>query len=177
MLLTLRWSRIHGPSLSPGSCNIRAEVPENPRYQISIGRRSAAQIISSRGVQFKLTSCLASMLPKCPGLEGFKSLPVLFLNPIFCFHPPISKRSTSHGCQSYQVNRLQNGTRELCCKDTQSENVLGCFFLLITERAVLRMRHDSCLQTISRPATRNSENSSLDHLALFSHLHLFISEP
>ena len=117
------------------------------------------------------------MLPKCPGLEGFKSLPVLFLNPIFCFHPPISKRSTSHGCQSYQVNRLQNGTRELCCKDTQSENVLGCFFLLITERAVLRMRHDSCLQMISRPATRNSENSSLDHLALFSHLHLLISEP
>jgi len=50
MLLTLRWSRIHGPSLSPGSCTIRAAVPENPRYQISIGRRSAAQIISSRGV-------------------------------------------------------------------------------------------------------------------------------
>jgi hypothetical protein len=76
------------------------------------------------------------MFPKSPSpqnAEGVESLFVLFLNPLLSFPPPISKGNPPSGCQTCQVERLQDGIPELSCKDTHRENVLGCFILFITQ--------------------------------------------
>jgi hypothetical protein len=88
------------------------------------------------------------MFPKDPGLEytkGVEPLTVLFLQFPRGFLPPNHKNRAPSGCQARQVERLQDGTPKLPCKDIGREDVLAHFFVLVLEEAPLRMWRPSFL--------------------------------